>query len=105
MPSAVAVPSIARGPVNGPARRGELAAVDAAVADLAAALAVWSARRDDRPDATARRAANTAMDALDAALAELHELRARLHFEIRESDDRTAERVDAMLARRREATP
>ena len=39
------------------------------------------------------------MDALDAALAELYELRSRLVAEIRESDDQTAARVDAMLAR------
>src|SRR6516164_4534488 len=39
----------------------ELAPVDAAVAGLAAALAVWSARRLDQPDATARCAANAAV--------------------------------------------
>jgi hypothetical protein len=79
----------------------ELAPVDAAVADLAAALAVWSARRLDQPDATARRAASAAVDAIDSALAQLHSIRSALVGEIRQSDDRTAERVDALLARPR----
>ena len=63
---------------------------------LAVALAEWAARSDDRPDADARRAANRAMDALDAALAELYELRSLLVGEIRESDDQAAVRVDAI---------
>ena len=69
---------------------------------LAVALAEWAARSDDRPDADARRAANRAMDALDAALAELYELRARLVAEIRDSDDQAAVRVDELLARCKE---
>ena len=64
---------------------------------LAAHLAAWQAR-DDRAGAAARRSANDAMDAIDAMLAELHTLRARLVSEIRASDDATAARVDAMLA-------
>jgi hypothetical protein len=71
---------------------------------LAVALAEWAARSDDRPDADARRAANRAMDATDAMLRELHELRARLVGEIRVSDDATAARVDELLARNREAS-
>ena len=69
---------------------------------LAVALAEWAARSDDKPDADVRRAANRAMDALDAALAELYELRARLVGEIRAADDATAARVDELLARRKE---
>jgi hypothetical protein len=68
---------------------------------LAVALAMWAARDETRADADARRAANTAMDATDAALALLHELRARLVSEIRASDDQAAVRVDALLARRK----
>ena len=73
---------------------------------LGVALAQWMARDETRAEPEVRQAANTAMDATDAMLAELHELRARLVGEIRASDDATAERVDAMLARHRAgATP
>ena len=75
---------------------------DGYIGVLAVALAQWAARSDDRPDADARRAANTAMDEIDAAIAELHQLRARLLGEIRESDDATARRVDELLARCKE---
>ena len=51
---------------------------------LAVALAQWWPATTSKADADARRAANTAMDALDAALALLHELRSRLVTEIRE---------------------
>ena len=66
---------------------------------LAVALAQWMARDDSKADVGARKAANTAMDAIDAMLRELHQLRARLVGEIRESDDATAARVDEMLER------
>ena len=66
--------------------------------DLGVALAMWAARDETRADPHARRAANTAMDAIDASLAELHELRARLVGEIRASDAATARRVDELLA-------
>jgi len=39
------------------------------------------------------------MDAIDAALRELHGLRARLVGEIRQADDASAARVDELLAR------
>ena len=65
---------------------------------LGVALAQWMARDDTRPQPEVRQAANTAMDAIDAMLAELHRLRSRLTGEIRESDDLAAERADAMLA-------
>jgi hypothetical protein len=67
---------------------------------LAVALAQWMARDDSKADVGASQAANTAMDEIDAMLRELHQLRARLVGEIRESDDATAARVDAMLADR-----
>ena len=76
--------------------------LDGNVGDLADTLIVWAARDDTRADPEARRAANTAMDAVvDAMLAELHQLRARLVTEIRVSDDATAQRVDQLLARGR----
>jgi hypothetical protein len=64
---------------------------------LAAGLAQCEARDDARPQPEARRAANTAMDAIDHMLAELHVMRARLVSEIRESDQASAARADAML--------
>jgi len=65
---------------------------------LAVSLAQWAVRDDSKPDAEARQAANTAMDAVDAMLRELHELRARLVSEIRASDDAAAARADQLLA-------
>ena len=65
---------------------------------LGVALAQWQTRDDTRPQAEVRRAANTAMDAIDAMLAELHQMRSRLVGEIRASDDASAARVDAMLS-------
>ena len=64
---------------------------------LGVALAQWMARDDTRAEPEVRRAANTAMDAIDAMLAELYELRARLVSEIRASDDASAARADALL--------
>ncbi len=69
---------------------------------LGVALAQWMARDDSRAEPEVRRAANTAMDMVDAMLAEIHLLRSRLVGEIRASDDQTAVRVDAMLARCKE---
>ncbi len=68
---------------------------------LGVALAQWAARDDSKADPYARQAANTAMDAIDAMLGELHALRARLVSEIRASDDASAVRVDAMLSAHR----
>jgi hypothetical protein len=65
---------------------------------LGVALAQWMARDDTRPQPELRQAANTAMDAIDGMLAELHALRSRLVSEIRASDDLAAERADALLA-------
>jgi hypothetical protein len=67
------------------------------VDDLGVGLAVWSYRRE--PDAHARRAASDAVAAIDAALAALYRVRARLITETRRADDEAAARVDALLAR------
>jgi hypothetical protein len=73
---------------------------------LGVALAQWAARDDSKAEPDIRRAANTAIDAADAMLGELHALRARLVTEIRESDDIAAARADALLDRcRQERTP
>jgi|SRR5271157_1085193 len=66
---------------------------------LGVALAQWAARDDTKADPEARRAANTAIDSIDAMLGELHALRARLVSEVRASDDASAARIDAMLSR------
>ena len=57
-----------------------LSVIRSAVDDLGAWLAVWSARRE--PDAHARRCAGDAVNAVDAALLELHGIRAQLIGEI-----------------------
>jgi hypothetical protein len=66
---------------------------------LETALERWAARDGSKADACARQAANVAVDAIDGLLRELHQLRARLVGEIRESDDQAAVRVDELLAR------
>ena len=80
---------------------GPLSALRGHVDDLGAWLAIWSARDDSKPDAHARRCANDAVDAIDAALRELHAMRARLVGEIRASDDAAAARIDTLLERLR----
>ena len=70
---------------------------------LAIALGQWEDRDETGPQPEVRRAANTAMDAIDGMLRDLHAMRARLVGEIRASDDAAAARVDAMLAARRAA--
>jgi hypothetical protein len=69
---------------------------------LSVALGQWEDRDETRPQPEVRRAANTAMDAIDGMLADLHAMRARLIGEIRASDDAAAARVDALLASRRD---
>jgi len=62
------------------------------------ALARWATRDDSKAQPEIRQAANTAMDAIDAMIAELHAARSALAREIRGSDDATDARIDAMLA-------
>ena len=67
---------------------------------MSVALAQWETRDDTQPQPEVRRAANTAMDAIDTMVRELYAFRSRLVREIRDSDDAAAARVDAMLAAR-----
>ena len=67
---------------------------------LSLALGQWEDRDDSKAQPAVRRAANEAMDTIDAMLAELYAMRSRLVSEIRASDDATGARVDAMLAAR-----
>ena len=74
---------------------------DGHIGVLAVALAEWAARDDSKADAYARRAANRAMDALDAALAGLYELRPGSSPRSAQPTTLTAARVDELLARSR----
>jgi hypothetical protein len=65
--------------------------------ELDAALELWEARDDSRAQPEVRRAASTAVDAIDAILRELHGIRAQLVGEVRKSDDAAAARADALL--------
>ena len=65
---------------------------------LAVALAQWETRDGTRPQPEVRRAANTAMDAIDSMLRDLHAMRSRLVGEIRADDEATGRRADALLA-------
>jgi len=66
---------------------------------LGDALACWAARDDSKPQPDVRQAANTAMDEIDAILAELHQARAQLVTGIRQSDDAAVAQADEMLRR------
>jgi hypothetical protein len=60
-------------------------------------LDLWATRDDTQPQPEIRRAANTAMDAIDAMLRELYAMRSRLVGEIRASDDAAGARADRLL--------
>ena len=76
---------------------GPLSALRNRVDDLGVWLAVWEARNE--PDAHARRCASDAVDAIDSAIRTLHTVRQQIISEIRQADDATAGRADALLAR------
>ena len=76
---------------------GPLSALRSHADDMGVWLAIWAARDDSMPDAHARRCAGDAVDAIDAALRGLHEVRARLISEIRASDDASTARADQLL--------
>jgi hypothetical protein len=65
--------------------------------DLAHWLFIWTHRTE--PDAHARRCASDAVDAIDAMLRDLHQIRARLVSEIRLADDASVARADELLRR------
>jgi hypothetical protein len=60
---------------------------------LGVALTQWAGRGTARDEAAARRAAITAVDAIDALLRDLFVLRGRLVREIRQADDAARPRV------------
>jgi len=65
---------------------------------LSIALGQWEDRDDTRAQPEVRRAANKAMDAIDGMLRDLYAMRSRLTGEIRQADDASAARADALLA-------
>ena len=67
---------------------------------LGAALVTWGTRDDSKAQPEVTRAGHTAVDAIDAMLAELYRARQQLVGEIRQAEDAAAARVDALLARR-----
>ena len=86
--------------IPGDAYAAESAAIRDAAEEIGVYLAVWSMRDDSKPDAQARQMANCAMDAIDTALRELHELRARLVSDIRRSDDAATSNADPVAEAR-----
>ena len=68
---------------------------------LGVALAHWATRDDSKAQPSVREAANTAMDAIDAMLYQLHRARLQLVAEMRQSDDAAEKRARALLGRLR----
>jgi hypothetical protein len=69
---------------------------------LGVALATWAIRDDSKAQPELTRAGHTAVEAIDAMLAELHRARQQLVTEIRQAEDAATARVDALLARRQD---
>lgn len=80
--------------------RGHIDAVASHAYTLGRALETWGKRDDDTPGSSlrARRAANTAVDAIDSMHKDLYALRARLLAEMRQHDDAAMVRTDKLLA-------
>ncbi len=74
------------------------ARLEAPAAVLGYALTQWEGRDDTKAQPEVRRAANTAMDTIDAMMHELYVMRSRLIGEIRSSDDESMRRTEALLA-------
>jgi hypothetical protein len=79
-----------------------LARLDGHLGVLGAALAVWATRDDSKAQPEVTRAGHSAVEAIDAMLAELHKARQQLVGEVREHQDAAMARVDTLLARDRD---
>lgn len=83
--------------------RDPIAAIREHVEELSVSHAWWSARDiEQRDGGKSRRAASRAVDSIDAALRELHQLRSQTITDCRRWDDAVDARVDAYLAARRQ---
>jgi hypothetical protein len=81
------------------------AALSLGVDTLAQALALWATRDDSKAQPEVRRAANTAVEAIDGMVAELRSIRSRLVAEVRQSDDAAMARSAELLARLQHERP
>jgi len=79
--------------------RNYVTSLDAQLGVLGVAVAQWSVRDDSKAQPEIRQAANVAMAAVDDMLSTLHRLRGQLVTEIRQSDDASAARADALIAK------
>ena len=70
--------------------------------ELETALALWVTHDDTKAQPGVRQAANNAVDAIDAALRELHGIRSQVIPEIRAADDAAMARTEELLRRLRE---
>ena len=81
----------------------DLAGLHREVEEITADLDVWAGRQE--PDARARRYGSAAVSAIDAAIAELQQIRARLTAELRSADSETDARAAALLVEAPESAP
>jgi hypothetical protein len=72
--------------------------LDDRAGELGVALAIWARRDDTKAQPGARKAANTAVSAIDAMLRQLHAARAVLVAEIRVSDDAAMARSEQLAS-------
>jgi hypothetical protein len=84
--------------MNGPLD-GVTGALEDEAGLLGISLAKWAYRDEAADRAAARRAASTAMGAIDAMLARLHAARAQLVTETRQDDDAAMARAGALLTK------
>jgi hypothetical protein len=77
---------------------GSVSALRNHVDDLGVWLMTWETRQENASSPHTRRCVSDAVGAIDGAIKELHQIRARLITEIRVSDDAAAVRADKLLA-------
>ncbi len=82
---------------------GPMASLHDQLGLLGVSLAQWEDRDRAADQAAARRAASSAVDAIDALSQELHRVRERLVSEVRAADDAALAHADELLARHRES--
>lgn len=88
--------------MSGPSRTEHLADLRIQVENLAVALTLWVTRDATIPQPDVTAAGYAAIDAIDAALRDLHGLRSPLVSEIRQHQDDNLARADQLIARGRQ---